>query len=181
MAVTLEQISKWLDERDFNHKLDSENEKIVSASSGDGSRLAHFIRANEDGELFNWTAQLVDDNMDFIDIKDHQYAGKIISHMLYLNYSTKFGTWEFDPSDGDIRLSIEIPLEDAVMTGKQFNRIFGYMTSDSHDGANEIMQIMKTGEIPEDDSEAEMIAKLEAMLAQLKSGDSSSTDSTDGI
>ncbi|QSZ42197.1 hypothetical protein GJV85_08755 [Sulfurimonas aquatica] len=176
MAVTLEQISKWMDLEEFKHDLS--DERIVSMSSDEDSKLAHILRAPENGEMFKWTVQLLDDNSDMIDIKEHKYAGKVISHMLYLNYTTKFGTWEFDPSDGDMRLCVEIPLEDALMTQKQFKRIYGYMRRDAHNGATEILHILNNGEIPktEEPDAAAMIAKLEAMLATLKDGSSDDSD-----
>ena len=30
--------------------------------------------------------------------------------------------YEYDPTDGEIRASIELPLEDAILTERQFNR-----------------------------------------------------------
>ena len=108
---------------------------------------------------------------------------QLFSHLLFLNYKTKFGTWEFDPSDGDIRLAVEIPLEDALMTEKQFLRIKDFMVQNGDTHADEILHILKTGEAPEDDSKADMVAMLEKMLADLKSdsSDKPSSDSADSI
>mgnify|MGYP002642063193 CR=1 FL=1 len=120
---------------------------------------------------------------DNLNIKDHKYAGQVLSHLLFLNYKTKFGTWEFDPSDGDIRLAVEIPLEDALMTEKQFLRIKDFMVQNGDTHADEILHILKTGEAPEDNSKADMVAMLEKMLADLKSdsSDKPSSDSADSI
>jgi hypothetical protein len=179
MAVTLEQIIGYLENMDFKYDYSKEKERILLISGDEDSTYTHFIRAKEDGDIFEWQMQILDENKDNLMIKDHKYIGTVLAHLLFLNYRTKFGTWEFDPSDGDIRLAVEIPLEDALMTEKQFKRVMSLMLRDADKHADEILHILNTGEIPKDDSEADMIAKLEAMLATLKGGDTS--DSSDGI
>ncbi len=179
MAVTLEQIAGYLNNVELKYKHDEEKELIFLIASDEDSMYSHFIRAKDDGDIFEWQMQILDDTMEHLNIKDHKYAGKVLSHLLFLNYKTKFGTWEFDPRDGDIRLAVEIPLEDALMTEKQFKRIMSLMLSDANKHADEILHILKTGEIPEDNSEAEMLAMLEEMLARLQ--DSSPDDDNDGI
>ncbi len=182
MAVTLEQIVEFIKVEDVIYDYNEEKKRILLISGDEDSTYTHYIRAKDDGAVFEWQMQILDEDDDNVEIKDHEHAGKVLSHMLYLNYQTKFGTWEFDPSDGDIRLAVEIPLEDAIMTQKQFHRILGYMMVNGSSAADEIMSILKTGEVPKDDSDAEMIATLEAMLAKLKGGDSdTSKTSSDGI
>jgi len=180
MAVTLNQIAQWLTEKEVNFHHDTEKEVIIFATGNKGTMQYHFIRTKENGDIFEWQMQILDENKNQIMIKDHQYVTKALSHMLYLNYKTKFGTWEYDPSDGDIRLAIEIPLEDALMTTKQFDRILNYMIRDGQNGADDIRHILSTGEVSKESTEDNMIAQLEAMLAQLK-GESSSDSITDGI
>ena len=175
MPVTLEQIGTLLEADEINFHHNKEKEFILFMTGNEKTSQSHFIRAKENGDIFEWQMQILDDNKDMVMIKDHQHAPLALSHMLSMNYSTKFGTWEYDPSDGDMRLAVEIPLEDALMTDKQFARISGFMVTNGQDGADAIRHILKTGEAPQDDSKAEMVAKIEAMLAQLK-GDSSSDD-----
>ena len=176
MAITLEQIAPMLEAKKVNFHHDTEKEVIVFAAGNGETSQSHFIRAKEDGDIFDWTMQLLNDDKANVVIKDHQHAPVALSHMLAMNYGTKFGTWEFDPEDGDIRLAIEIPLEDALMTEKQFSRIFGYMIDDGQGGADAIRHILKTGEVPEDNSDAEMLAKLEALMELLKKDTTSSDD-----
>ena len=178
MAVTLEQVTGFLDSMELKYDYSKEKARILCVSGDEDSTYTHYIRAKDDGAIFEWQMQILDENKDNITIKEHKHLGKVLAHILYLNYQTKFGTWEFDPSDGDIRLAIEIPLEDATMTAKQFNRVAGYMFSNGSSHADEIKHILETGEAPKSDEPeaAEMIAKLEAMLAQLKGGSSTEED-----
>lgn len=182
MAVSLDEISKWLDGKNIKYDLNEERIRIVvEASEG---KQVYFIRAREDGDIFEMQMQLLDDNLDYIDIKDHQHAGLILQHLLYLNYKTKFGTWEFDPSDGDIRLAIEIPLEDAKMTENQFNRVMGYMISDASDHVEEIKEIMETGKIPveeEEENNTDEIRNILLRMLETLDGDTSSNKDDDGI
>ena len=178
MSVTLEQIAKYLNNAELKYQHDEEKELIFLASGDEGSVYTHFIRAKEDGDIFEWQMQILDDTRDIIDIKDHKHTGKVLSHLLFLNYKTKFGTWEFNPKDGDIRLAVEIPLEDALITEKQFNRIMSLMLVDAAKHADEILHILKTGESPKDNSEAEILAMFEELLEQLKD---TSFDDNDGI
>ena len=52
MAVALEQIGKYLDNADLKYKHDEEKEIIFLISSDEDSTYSHFIRAKEDGDIF---------------------------------------------------------------------------------------------------------------------------------
>lgn len=142
MAVTLKEISKWLDTDNTNHHADED--RIVMIYADDNNSYGMTINASEEGEMFYATMRLLNEDKSYLTIKDHPHTGLILQHVLFKNYETKFGTWEFDPSVGDIRLTVEIPLEDALMTEKQFNRIKQFMYRDGSSHAEEIRHIMKT-------------------------------------
>jgi hypothetical protein len=182
MAVTLKEISGWLDIEEIKHH--TEDEKIMFGAGDENNTQGYFIRTKENGNIFDATMQIFDENKNFISLKDKEYAGKVLEFILLKNYETKFGTWEYDPADGDVRLSVEIPLEDALMTQKQFSRIIQMMITDGTNTSSKIKEILKTGEIPADNSEAEMLALFEQMIAMIKSkrdtGSSTGSES-DGI
>lgn len=176
MAVTLEEISGWLDNLEVKHKLDSEEKKILSGVGDGDTNKSLVFELEEDGGMFQAYMNLLDEEFNVLKIKDHEHKALVLQHILNLNYGTKFGTWEFDPRDGEIRLAIEIPLEDAKMTQKQLKRIFNYFLKDGQKAFDEILQIMKTGEIPEEDDD-EMAAMLLQMLQELKDDLESKTSS----
>ena len=175
MAVTMDEIKGFLESNDLKYHYDQEHEMIVLVTDDEDSTYTHFLRAREDGDIFEWQMQILDENSDMLRVKEHPYLRELLIHLLYLNYNTKFGTWEYDPSDGDVRLAIEIPLEDAKMTQKQFDRIAGYMFVDGAHSAEEIMEVLKTGKVSKDDDD-EMIAELKAMLALVEEESSFSSD-----
>lgn len=179
MAVTLEEITGFLDSLELKYEYDKDKEQILLINGDEDSTYVHFIRAQEDGDIFKWQMQILDENKDSLTVKEHENLDKLLTHMLYLNYNTKFGTWEYDPSDGDIRLAVEIPLEDATMTKKQFTRVASLMLKDADKHVDELLQVLKTGEFPQQD-DLEILALLEDMLATLKATDTDSSEA-DGI
>lgn len=116
----------------------------------------------------------------FLKIKDHEHSGIVLPHLLYLNYKTKFGTWEYDPIDGEIRLAVEIPLEDALMTESQFKRIFEFVVTNVDTYYNEINKILETGELPKDDNDIEDLL-MQMLLKVIKDKKTDSSNDEDGI
>ena len=168
MAMTLKEISAILDEIEFKHSLKEEDEMIFSGGGSSENRLGFFITTPEDGEIFEMDARPLDANSDFIKAKEHKHVNVLMSYLLLRNYQTKFGTWEFNPESGIVRLMVEIPLEDNNLTKTQLNRIVKMMLSCSKE-AGEIKHILEHGSLPLDgDEAAKKIAELEAMLAQLQ-------------
>lgn len=168
MAVTLEQIAGYLSEMGMEFDYDRENE-VITSGAGDGSNAgAIFIRTKENGDIFTLQLEPLDDNHDSLDpASTHEHIGVLLPQLLYFNYNTKFGTWEYDPSDGDLRFSVEIPLEDALMTEKQFQRIIS-MLGTSLDHIGKIKHILKTGEAPENDISGGMAELMEQFGEFLK-------------
>lgn len=71
--------------------------------------------------------------------------------------------WEYDPSDGEIRAIIEFPLEDAILTERQFNRCLDSLVELVDEIAMPRLQtVMEVGEDPGD------IAEGERLLLQLQ-------------
>jgi len=168
MAMTLNEVSTILTELDFEHKLMEEKGVIISAGGNGKDRLAYFIRCGDGGDTFSMDAQLLDDETNSITVKDNEHMRTLMAYLLLRNYQTKLGTWELDPEDGDIKFTVEIPLEDNKLTKKQLKRIISIMNSTS-DEARDIKSIVATGKLPlDEDAAAKKIAELEAMLAQLQ-------------
>jgi len=181
MSVSLKQLSNWLDDFNIKYTHHDKHDVITFAYGDEKNRLGYRIETVYDGSIFKIYMNLLDTNGDYISCKDNKYLNKILTHVLFSNYTTHFGTWEYDYRDGDIRFAIEIPLEDAEMTVTQFQRILQIMVENGTEMSIEIKSLMETGELPEkseDDDKIKKIAALKAMLAQLEgeSGDDSFGD-----
>ena len=161
MAVTLKEISGWLDQLEL--KYDLKDDKIIFFSGDESSTQMHVIKAREEGSIFEWSMGIVNDEQDGVfKVKEHKHLSTLLAYLLQVNYQTKFGTWEYDPKDGEITLNVEIPLEDAKMTFKQFKRICS-LTLDTDEYTDNIKKILETGEMPKNE-EDEMMQMLKALL-----------------
>ena len=166
MAVTLEEIAGWLEQQEFKHKI--EDESIVVITGTEDTTNIHVIKAKDEGRIFEWKMGIVDEEKkEQFKVKEHKYLPQLLAYLLQVNYQTKFGTWEYDPEDGEVAFNVEIPLEDATMTFKQFKRICS-LTMDTSEYTNNIRHILETGEPKEDNSAAEMLEMLELLLEAAK-------------
>ncbi len=185
MGFTLDEVEKWLGELGMNFTRDRDNndDKIVFGMSDKESKGMAFLRARENGDIFCLEFEPIDDNNKPLDVEQsHQHINVLLMQMLYQNYITKFGTWEYDPNDGDIRFVVEIPLEDAKMTKNQFRRVLSIL-GDALEFIPKMKHILATGEVPEDEvGEDLMRAMFREFLDFMKSKKSGgSGDDKEGI
>lgn len=146
MANSLQQIKSFLDENGMNYQED--DNMIITAASSESEKIGLFFRAKEDGDIFEMQAEpLNDDNSQYDLDMNHPHTSLVMQYILRSNYQTKFGTWELDHKDGDLRFAVEIPLEDAVMTSKQFKRILSILSAVT-DAQKAIKYIVEHGEFP---------------------------------
>lgn len=180
MAVKLQEVSTWLNNIDISHQVIEEKSMIMTGMSGEDYTIGINIKLVENGEMFQiYSNLLIDDELNVLKVKDHKNLSLVFQYMLKINYDEKFGTWEYDPKDGEVRFAVEFPLEDNSMTEKQFIRIFKHIVN-SNKIFQEILNILETGKIPEENSEEMFDAFLEMMLeAKLKEkfGEDASLDS----
>lgn len=178
MAVTLEQIEVFLKQKGMNYQRDSEKDAIVSGV-GDSDNSAYIlIRAKDDGKNFNLQMEpLNKDKSNMFDIDaNHPHILKALMYLLHCNYQMKYGNWEYDFNDGDLRFAVEIPLEDSQLTYAQFEKIVSVCFTALGD-VDGIHHILSTGEMPKQKSSDDVLADtLRKMLAQLEAKSSSDSD-----
>lgn len=182
MAMDLQTISGWLDEDGVNHQVIEDKDLIVFGAKGD-VQTSHWIRLKEDGEMFSYQVQLRVDDDNYAVPTGHKNELILLRYFLHENYTTKFGCWEYDYNDGDIRFSVEIPLEDGKITQNQFKRICSLTFGNVDTMMSKVQDILETGEIPEDDDSSEdLLRKLLERgggdLAGLLGDDSNSSKSS---
>lgn len=168
MAIKIETISGWLDEVGAIHQIDDNNIVFGMADNENDAKKSVVIQLHEGGEIFQMYMNLLDDDLNKVCYKDHQHLQLILTHVLHFNYQKKFGTWEYDPKDGEIRLAVEIPIEDGTLTHKQFQRIFYFFTRDGQQGFEDIMKIAESGVIPENDDAESLLQMLEALRSSFE-------------
>lgn len=80
-------------------------------------------------------------------LKDCAYKPQVFEALLSIAYVTKSVSYEYDPTDGEVRATIEMPLEDGRLTPDQLAALCSFMavTIDGYDSV--IRHAMKTGTI----------------------------------
>lgn len=118
MGANLKQIAKYLDNLGWDYRFDDEEDRIITGVEADN--LEDFlivVQLDEEGKFFRVFAPQV-----LSGVQEHPYKGAILQTMLAISWETKMLQWEYDPADGEIRAIIEFPLEDSILTERQFNR-----------------------------------------------------------
>lgn len=154
--TTIKKISKWLKHNKvfkIKHDLDIETGTIDFFTSDEKTTNYHIIKIRENGKLFEWKIRLLDtNNKGTVKIPmEHPHSMKIFQRALVLNDERKFGRWMYDETEEEMVFSVNFPLENTLMSRKQFLRINGLMMYNAKNESDEIRTILETGEVPEVD------------------------------
>src|SRR5579883_2581409 len=145
MAATLQQIAKYLDNLGWDYRFDEEEDRIVTGVESENIEdFLIVVQLDEEGGFFRiFTPQVL------AGVQDHPYKAAILETMLAISWETKMLQWEYDPLDGEIRAIIEFPLEDSILTEKQFNRcLSGLVQLVDSVALPRLREVMETGQDP---------------------------------
>lgn len=147
MAVTLQQIANYLEQRNLRYQLQPEHGRILTGVTADhADYLLIVVQLDEDGEFFKLFAPDV-----LAGVKEHRYKEAILQTLLSISWETKMLQWEYDPVDGEIRAMIEFPLEDSTLTEKQFYRcLSGLVEMVDTIALPRLITVMQSGQDPGD-------------------------------
>ena len=145
MAANLKQIAKYLDNLGWDYRFDEEEDRIITGVEAENIEdFLIVVQLDEEGKFFRLFAPQV-----LAEVKDHPYKDAILQTMLAISWETKMLQWEYDPSDGEIRAIIEFPLEDSLLTERQFNRcLSGLIQIVDTVALPRLPEVMETGEDP---------------------------------
>ena len=145
MAANLKQIAKYLDNLGWDYRFDEEEDRIITGVEAENIEdFLIVVQLDEEGKFFRLFAPQV-----LAEVKDHPYKDAILQTMLAISWETKMLQWEYDPSDGEIRAIIEFPLEDSLLTERQFNRcLSGLIQIVDTVALPRLQEVMETGEDP---------------------------------
>ena len=145
MAANLKQIAKYLDNLGWDYRFDEEEDRIITGVEAENIEdFLIVVQLDEEGKFFRLFAPQV-----LAEVKDHPYKDAILQTMLAISWETKMLQWEYDPSDGEIRAIIEFPLEDSMLTERQFNRcLSGLIQIVDTIALPRLQEVMETGADP---------------------------------
>ncbi|NOZ95964.1 MAG: hypothetical protein GXP47_14675 [Acidobacteria bacterium] len=124
IATSLSRSEGFLGARNLKFQRDDARSSILvpfGFAEAGFDRVVLVVRLQEDGELF----EIIVPNL--FTYPDGPNKLPLMQTLLHISWETKMLQWEYDPSDGEIRATIELPLEDAVMTSRQLFRAFDAM------------------------------------------------------
>jgi hypothetical protein len=122
MAVTLDQLEQFLVARNLKYR--REKDRVVT-----GFRSTHFrddrgqagiaiaVRVDEDGRYVEFIAP------GLYCSRGCRQTAALFQTLLEITMRTKMIRFELDPTDGMVRCTVEVPVEDGTLTAKQFDRI----------------------------------------------------------
>ncbi len=145
MAADLQQIAKYLDKLGWEYRIEDESDRIITGVEADNIQdFLIVVQLDEGGKFFRLFAPQV-----IVGVQHHPYKAAILQTMLAISWETKMLQWEYDPSDGEIRAIIEFPLEDSILTEKQFNRcLTGLIQLVDSVAMPRLQAVMETGHDP---------------------------------
>lgn len=162
MAIELSKLTGFLDEIGVNYDERDEN-TIVFPYSNDDDKILVVVKLMEDGEFLQMrTLKHLDD---LVAEASEEKRNALLKWMLNKNYTTKMGTWEYDPEDHDHHIAIGCSIEDNDLTIKQFARMFKAII-DSVKVIPEMKEIL--GIMPAEDDLSEKEKKRQELLRQLQ-------------
>ncbi len=141
MAITLNNLKSML-----------QRPQVRIFTDEDNTLLYPFVHA---GQTLNVEAQLIE-NGDYLRLRipyflscaDFQDRAALLTKLMELNYSLKMLKFGYDPQDGEVTVSIEIPLEDNALTERQVHRCMYMLTSVAVQERERLRDWMRTGIYP---------------------------------
>lgn len=163
MAMSLQDIKDFLTDIGFNFQEKDEESLLFPYSDSDiDEKILVLVKLQEGGEFLSMrTVKHLDE---LVAEATEEKRRALLEWMLFQNYRTKIGTWEYDPTDHDHHLAVSAGIEDGVLTKKQLMRMLAVMVK-SVELIPEMKKILGIEPAGNDQSEADK--KRAELLAQL--------------
>ncbi len=161
MGTNLKEIAKFLDDEKLKYDTHPDKGFILIGfamnaykDEEDLQRIRMVIQLEEDGEFLKVFAPGA------YKCAAGPNALAILQSFMYVHWRTKMLQYEYDPSNGQIQAMIELPLEDAKLTKKQFLRVLTALPQlvDRYDGM--VRTAIDQGKFVVPPEEEDMLAKL---------------------
>lgn len=152
LASTVNEIVSFLKNEEIRHELtESETDaKIIFGFGTEDITIGVAILIQEDGEFVQFRCiQMFDDEK----ILNTKYKAELYEYLLFENYQRKLGAWCLDPSDGDMYMTINMPIVSAELELSQIKRIWMSIQVSMVDRYKEIASILETGRFSVDETE----------------------------
>lgn len=156
MSINLNLLSNYLEQLQLAHKIQSQEGRIIAGFSTDNvGNLPIIISLSEEGEFLQFYAP------GLLNVKNSVFKGVAFQTMAAISYEMKLLRFEYDPNDGEVRASIELPIEDGTITFKQFQRcLLGLVQLIDDKAMPRLKSVLATGEDPGAVKPVEEVAEI---------------------
>jgi hypothetical protein len=160
MAISIQTIAACLNSFEWRYTQDVEKSVIHTGIKAENvENFQIMIQVAEEGEFLQiWVPQL-------LQVKDHVFKGVLFQTLLHISYQTKLLRFEYDPSDGEVRVSIEIPIEDGNFTERQLWRCLQALAFVDRQVMPRLQAVLAYGEDP--GKEDDLSSMAQGLLDQL--------------
>lgn len=169
MALSLQQVKDFLEGVGLKYQEKDEETLLFPYTDSDvDEKILVVVKLQEDGEFLSMrTVKHLDD---LVAEADEEKRRALLDWMLYHNYRSKLGAWEYDPSDHDHHIAVTVGVEDGEMTKKQMTRMLSVLIK-SAELIPEMKKILgiepaSSGESESDKKRAELLAQLAELDGQ---------------
>lgn len=172
MAISLDAISTLLLQLDWNHeRRDGVLYSQVAEAEGQPP-YGMVFSAPQDGSIFELS---IGNILPLEQVQQSPHKALFLMYLLHAAWTSSFGTPEMDSRDGEVRVLLELPLADAVMTPAQMQLILQGTIRLSSRIRQEGGRVLETGQFPQppaeqpanrqgiDEETAAKLAVMEAM------------------
>jgi Putative bacterial sensory transduction regulator len=156
MATSIQQIAGYLDQRGWRYDYDADQSHVITGVQAENvEQFLIVIRVGEDGEYVEFVA------LQLLKVKDHVFKGVVFQTLLAIAWEVKLLRWQYDPSDGEVRASIAVAVEDGSFTRRQFDRCLEAMIQLVDQVAMpRLLAVLATGDDPGQRSMEQSLAEL---------------------
>jgi hypothetical protein len=121
-------------------------------SDGEESLLFPF---DHDYQIFNVIVRIMDDGdyvqfsiQSLMNLRDVQNRENVLCALLDINRRVKALKFCYDPSDGEVSATVEIPVEDSTLTGRQAHFCMYLLTNVAVRERDNLLMLIRTGIYP---------------------------------
>ncbi|QIZ69298.1 CHAT domain-containing protein [Oxynema aestuarii] len=131
------QICEFLDRENWEYDPNADEQWLVLQRKG----LRIAIAVDEHGEFIRF---VVPELLRIAGDEPHGQAA--LQSLLHLGWRSKLARWQRDPADGEVRLQVDLPIEDSELSARQFWRILHGTVTLAQQGREQVRQVLATGE-----------------------------------
>lgn len=143
MAITLNQLATYLEEDELVGYTRNDSMLIPFRSKGN-ERIHIRLSLQEDGEYLQFMIS------DYLNLNATAYREELLIKLLELSRMKKILKFGLDSDDGEVSLSIELPIEDGGFTQGQLRRSLSCLMQTAVGERNRLRVLMDTGIYPQE-------------------------------